>query len=422
MVKQTQQQAKVVSKKHLARKEREDIQTRYIIIVSVAVIATIFILIVAGLLNQYVVQPNRAVAEVNGDKISVQEFQASVRYQRARVIENYQQLAQYFGDDQQLQQQLQQALADTQGIGQDVLDSLIDDRLIRQEAERRGITVTKDEIDQAIEEAFGYYPDGQPTATPTTEAQPTSTLTSLQETLTAPTATTEPTAALTETVATATATATLAPSPTASENLTPTATATPYTEDAFKDFYKKQADVYKEVGVPEQEFRRTFERSLYREKVMDAVLADMELQVEQEQVWARHILVSDLVTATMLLDEVNNGGDFAALAQQYSTDTASSYNGGDLGWFSKGKMAAEFEAAAWNLQVGEVVSQPVQTQYGYHVIQVLGHEVRPLSDSEFQQLRQTKFQEWLDEQRKQVEEALTLVIHEFWTTVIPNEP
>ena len=68
----------------------------------------------------------------------------------------------------------------------DMLEQMIQDKLIRQEAKRRGITVTKAEVDKAIQEAFGYFPNGTPTPEPTLEVQATSTLSPLQMTASAP--------------------------------------------------------------------------------------------------------------------------------------------------------------------------------------------------------------------------------------------
>lgn len=70
-----------------------------------------------------------------------------------------------------------------------------------------------------------------------------------------------------------------------------------------------------------------------------------------------------------VLAKVNAGGDFAALAKQYSQDSSAA-NGGDLGSFGKGQMVKEFEAAAFALQPGQV-SGLVKTQYGYHVIKAI---------------------------------------------------
>jgi foldase protein PrsA len=70
-----------------------------------------------------------------------------------------------------------------------------------------------------------------------------------------------------------------------------------------------------------------------------------------------------------LYNQIKGGGDFAKLAKENSQDPASAANGGDLGFFGKGKMVPEFEKAAFELKAGEV-SQPIRTVYGYHIIKV----------------------------------------------------
>jgi len=89
-----------------------------------------------------------------------------------------------------------------------------------------------------------------------------------------------------------------------------------------------------------------------------------------EEIRASHILVADLETATSVRAQLDEGADFAQLAQEYSTDSSKD-NGGDLGWFGRGRMVPEFEEAAFALQVSEI-SLPVQSQFGYHVILLTG--------------------------------------------------
>jgi len=425
MTKQTQ--GLVITKKHLARLERERMQTRYILIGSVVVLALVVALVAYGVLNEYVFQPMQPVAEVAGDSISTQEFQATVRYRRYNLVSSYYQMVQYFGDDSSFRSQYESQLAVPAAMGQQVLESLIEDRIIRQEAARRGITVTKEEIDAALQADFGFYPNGTPSPTPTLPPVATSTLSALQETLTAPTATATPTTTVQATLA-PTVTPTRLPTATADPNLptaTPRPTATPYTLDAFnQNFNEFTGSLDKEMSISESDLRKIYESELLRQKVLEAVTSEMNLTMEQEQVWARHILLPEtsLITATQLLDQINNGADFAALAAEYSTDTGSAVEGGDLGWFAEGAMVAEFEQAAWSLQVGEVVSQPVKSQYGYHIIQVLGHEVRPLTDREFQNLRSQKFSEWLQTTRQELEAAGRIKKYDYWIDRIPSDP
>ncbi|GAB4306253.1 MAG: hypothetical protein Kow0069_02820 [Promethearchaeota archaeon] len=88
------------------------------------------------------------------------------------------------------------------------------------------------------------------------------------------------------------------------------------------------------------------------------------------KVRASHVLVAKLSQAQKVLEELEAGADFGALAKQYST-CPSKKRGGDLGFFSRGQMVPEFERAAFALKVGEV-SGPVKTKFGYHVIKRTG--------------------------------------------------
>jgi foldase protein PrsA len=87
------------------------------------------------------------------------------------------------------------------------------------------------------------------------------------------------------------------------------------------------------------------------------------------QVRARHILVADEPTAEMIYKKLKAGGDFIALARQYSTDTSTKDKGGELGYFGRGQMVPAFQDAAFALPVG-AISQPVKSPFGWHIIQV----------------------------------------------------
>lgn len=112
-----------------------------------------------------------------------------------------------------------------------------------------------------------------------------------------------------------------------------------------------------------------------------------------QQTKARHILIrtSELVSdqdalarLRRLAERLSAGEDFAALASAHSDDFLSAVKGGDLGWVSPGQSSKKFEEAADNLDLG-VISQPVRTEYGWHLIQVL--ERRTLDDTD-QHLRE----------------------------------
>ena len=85
-----------------------------------------------------------------------------------------------------------------------------------------------------------------------------------------------------------------------------------------------------------------------------------------DQISARHILVEQRYEADDIKKKLDQGGDFTELAKKFSR-CPSSKAGGDLGNFGRGRMVPSFEEAAFGLQVGDV-SEPVRTQFGYHLI------------------------------------------------------
>lgn len=97
----------------------------------------------------------------------------------------------------------------------------------------------------------------------------------------------------------------------------------------------------------------------------------------EEEVRARHILVEKEEDAKAALERIRKGEDFAKLAGELSRDPGSKVEGGDLGYFTKERMVPQFSEAAFKLKAGEV-SEPVQSQFGWHVIKVEDRRARPL--------------------------------------------
>jgi len=92
---------------------------------------------------------------------------------------------------------------------------------------------------------------------------------------------------------------------------------------------------------------------------------------KETYVRASHILVPDEAEANRIYEEIKQSGNFAAAAAKYSKDPGSAVNGGDLGWFAKGRMVKEFEDACFGGAVN-VVQKPVKSSFGYHIIKVTG--------------------------------------------------
>ncbi|GAB6086118.1 peptidylprolyl isomerase [Alkaliphilus crotonatoxidans] len=126
-----------------------------------------------------------------------------------------------------------------------------------------------------------------------------------------------------------------------------------------------------------------------------------------DEVKARHILVDNLDLAEELLERIKQGESFEELAKEYSTDPGTKDLGGDLGYFAKGSMVAPFDEAAFSMEAGDI-SDPVQTDFGYHIIKVEDkntevHEFEDSLDLIVNFLKATEFQKLIDESVEKAE-------------------
>ncbi len=147
------------------------------------------------------------------------------------------------------------------------------------------------------------------------------------------------------------------------------------------------------------EYRAVIRGTLLAQKLSDVVA---NVSPNAPQVHSRHILVKDDVTARTLIQQIQGGADFAALAAEYSLDGSTARTGGDLDWVSEGDLLQkEVEVVIFALEPGQLSPEPVQSSLGYHVIQVLERvEDRPLSPAALAEKRQRAFLEWLENQRQ----------------------
>lgn len=444
----------IKTKKHIAREKREQKMTRQVIILASIVGLVILGLVLYGAISQFIVRPRTAVAEVGEKTITVRDFEKQVQYSRVQLLNQvytyysyYQQFPDFGASFLEYAQSLASELMQTEKLGGDVLDEMINDIIIREEAAERGITVSEEEIDEALYDAFGFYPDGTktPTVTATIASTPTysETLLSLLPSTSTPTATAEvsdtPEATSTETEAaveddddsetdveetpvedvteeTPAETTTPEASPTTTQTPTVTLTPTPYTTDLFAEDVKEFNDLYKMYNFDLQDLREIFEVQLLREKLLEEVTADLE--PVKEEVRARHILVDLEETALEVLALLEEGEAFEDLAAAYSTDESNKDQGGDLGWFDRDTMVPEFTEAAFSLDEGEI-SDPVETTYGYHIVQVLGKRESQVLPDEFAQDKEEAFIDWLTERREERED---IVKNEEWAIYVPDTP
>jgi len=183
----------------------------------------------------------------------------------------------------------------------------------------------------------------------------------------------------------------------------------------------------KQNNITEEELREDIRENLPVQKVQEEVSDDAEPTDEEiqkyyeqnkesqfttpEQVCVSHILFAkdQKEKAEDVKKQLEDGGDFAELAKQYSQDPGSAEKGGDLGCLGKGETVPPFEEAAFGADEGEIVG-PVKTQFGYHLLKVTEkkpQQTRPLSEVEPQissqlssEQQSEAFSKWLDEQKK----------------------
>jgi len=327
-------------RRHASRRKHEREVQRRIYIGLGVVLALVALLIAVGVINEYVLKPNKPVAVVNGDKISQDAFKRRLRFEQDNLVS---QIDQYLKFGEQFAnggpnpfistiQPMYNQLADPEQFAYTVLDKMIEETVVQQLAPQYDATVTPEEVQTEIERQFGYDREAEQT-----DAGSSDTMTNTAQTI---------------------------------------------TEDEFQQRYDEYIQNLADKGsLNEEEFRDLFATFLMKDKL--AQNAPLEFDTTEEAVKARYILIKPEPEVPLVKREadalkqitdarkriVDDGEDFAEVAKEVSEDPGSAPNGGDLGCFGKGQMVPEFEEAAFSLEKGEV-SQPIKTDFGYHLIQV----------------------------------------------------
>lgn len=135
----------------------------------------------------------------------------------------------------------------------------------------------------------------------------------------------------------------------------------------------------------------------YRKKLQEKL--ESQVPTQSEQVKLSAILLDTDVTATEVRTKLDNGGDFAALAKEYSKDDKTKDNGGDIGWVPKG-LYPELDETAFSLPVG-TSSQPISTPNGYYILLVTEKKgSSPISEDALQMLKSRALSTWFEKTRK----------------------
>jgi parvulin-like peptidyl-prolyl isomerase len=111
------------------------------------------------------------------------------------------------------------------------------------------------------------------------------------------------------------------------------------------------------------------------------------------------------------------GEDFAELANEFSIDTASASDGGELGWFPRGGLIAPLDKIVFDSEI-EIVTTLVETQFGYHIVEVLGREIRRVQEEIVRQRRSETYEQWMAE----VYDSSVVNTFDWWESKVPTEP
>jgi parvulin-like peptidyl-prolyl isomerase len=423
-----------LSREYRSRAEREaQLQRRVVFGVTAAVVISVVVL-AAFLIKDLLVDPNQVVASVDGQNITVAEFQQRVRLERfllSQQISGIVDLYRNFGmTDEQINQQLlsQPPYSDWMSelqipdqLGNRVVNDMVEDAIVRQKAAELGITVSQEDIDAARQDYFGFDPatagmPPTPTITPTITPTPFVSPTPSPEPSATPT--TEATAEVTPEV-TSEATPEVEPTVTWTPLPTFTPTATLTADELVTQFQTNVDEYYDTIrsntGLSSDVTDRYFERLALRKAVRDAVTvddSDLTLQVN-----VRHILVATEEEAQDVIAALEAGESFSDLARSVSTDTGSGSQGGELGWSPITNYVKPFADAVREAEIGAIVG-PVQSEFGYHIIQVRAREDREPEEGQLDSAKDRVFDNWLEEQR--TAQADTIQIFNIWTSFVPR--
>lgn len=358
-----------------------------------------------GLFVTFVWVPNAVAFRVNGAGVTTDEFRRRYSYERQRMQERldlYRLVQQQFGVQTQSQAEinrLQNYLRDAFSLGVRVKALMIEDLLIAEAARQAGIEVRAEEIEELLadEVAQRYEASTESQATATREAY-------------AATAQTEET--------------------NASVPPTPPSAAVLSAADFQQGLNGLANDLRQAHGLSLEAYRGILRAGLLRNRMRERIRTE-EVTATELQVRARHLLLAFTETdpeavageaepqvnaslpraerteaeaealARSLLTRLEKGESFPYLVSQYSDDPSGEFNQGDLGWFGRDRLVPEFEAVAFALEPGQF-SDPVKTEFGYHILKVLERNEeanRPLEAVQAETAE--KFEDWLNDLRAQ---------------------
>ncbi len=384
--------SRALTKKQRARAEREALMNRWLIIGAAALGLLIVGLLLYGYLSEVALAGREPVAVVNGVPIRTDDFQARVRQRRMTMW-----MEQGFYQEQlslidpndpamaPMAEQINQAILNIETqlapegasiIGGQVLDDMVQEILIRQEAERLGITVSREEVDRLIESQFGYDRDAAPPdESPTTPGE----------------------------------------SPTATQPISPTTIPREEYEQRLQNYID---NVLKPSGMGLQDLREQAEASLLTDLVREVIVADIQSVVDQVDI--RYASFSTQEEAQQFVARLDGGETWDDIATEIGGQEGNTAVFGGPSWLPQSMLTEQFGELVSSVVFETPVDSYTQPVLGsgdrYYVILVSGHEEREMPSYLLTYEQSRVFEDWLAQQKENVE------YNPNWLDKVPLDP
>lgn len=388
---------KQLTRRQVARREREARAQKILTLTAIGVGAVVLFLLVYGLVTEVIIAARTPVARVGEETITTNEFQARQSYERWMTELEIFQYQSYLD---QLELSAQQGITGTTGTdgnapasnpliqqleitisnlrrqlspdlanvfaGQ-ILDDMIEEELVRQEAEVRGLTAPEDDIQQRIELTLGY--DREAATTPVTDTSSLTDTSGIDESLTG-------------------------------------IGEQPAFEDLYNQFEENVLDV---TRYPEEDFQAMIRADVLRERLMEIFAEDVE--AVQEQVESTIFILETEEAAESIQARINvEGEDPATLVEELTNDESDTSTGFELPWLPVGyigsQISIEVEQIAFNTPAGRAADPVLGNENLYYVVYVSGHEERELGPELLSQAEQQAYDDWLAEVKEEKSEYL----------------
>ncbi len=415
--------------------KQQEQQLRTMRIIGLAILGLILLIVVIGAIIEFVFVPQQAVAVVNGTEIKMEDWRDQVRFQRAQLIstidDNYELFHDAEAEDQEearlntirtiqqfFGQQLNVLSFGHEQLGEGVLEGMISTELVRQEAAKRGINVSSDEVDALIGEQYSYFDGGLPTPFPTEEptVQPTPSITPIPDPNAAPV---EEEAVVEEEVP-----AEEFPTP------TPRPTNTPVSLESFEEQRQEDLDRLTDQGVNASALETQTEETLLFRKLGEAIYAENGGTNMAPHVSSFLIVYATEDEAAEGLARIESDGFLQVWNEIRSLPPQTDNSRPPQAIERVEWTAAEYERAyqdlpntLFDLAVGETsgIIQDADAQSSlpvFIIAQATSNQELELPAFRIDQLENEALQEWLNDQRQNGD----IQVFENWKNRIPRQP